>query len=135
MTKPTTGIAGTGRMGTAFARRLLECGFTVAVWNRTPGRTAESLAAGATAAPDLAALAASDVILLSLTDAAAVEAVVSGLIEAGVRGGLVEEAGRAGIPLPLAEAARRSYRAALDAGLGRFEGASLSRRVALGEGL
>ena len=30
------GIAGTGRMGTAFARRLIETGHQVAVWNRTP---------------------------------------------------------------------------------------------------
>lgn len=89
MTQPTVGIAGTGRMGTAFARRLLECGFSVTVWNRNPARMADSLSAGATPAPGLADIAACEVILLSLTDAAAVEAVVDGLIRTGVRGRLV----------------------------------------------
>ena len=41
------GIAGTGRMGTAFARRLIETGHQVKVWNRNPART--SGAAGAEA--------------------------------------------------------------------------------------
>ena len=30
------GIAGTGKMGSAIARRLLGLGHPVAVWNRTP---------------------------------------------------------------------------------------------------
>jgi 3-hydroxyisobutyrate dehydrogenase len=85
----TIGIAGTGRMGTAFARRLLETGHAVTVWNRTAGRTAEAAQSGAQVAPDLAALALCDAILVSLTDAAAVNAVADGLIAAGVRGKLV----------------------------------------------
>lgn len=89
MTGPAIGIAGTGRMGTAFAQRLLGCGFPVTVWNRTPGRTAEAVAAGAQAADDLAGLAVCEVILLSLSDGEAVEAVVDGLIAAGIRGCLV----------------------------------------------
>ena len=36
------GIAGTGRMGTAFARRLVETGHEVAAWNRTQERTAQA---------------------------------------------------------------------------------------------
>jgi hypothetical protein len=32
------GIAGTGRMGSAIAQRLIECGHAVTVWNRTAGR-------------------------------------------------------------------------------------------------
>jgi 3-hydroxyisobutyrate dehydrogenase len=82
-------IAGTGRMGSAFARRLIETGHAVTVWNRTAGRTETAREAGASVASDLAALAAADIILISLTDAAAVETVVEGLIAAGIAGRLV----------------------------------------------
>lgn len=71
-----TGIIGTGRMGTAIAKRLLECGHEVHVWNRSPGHAAEAVAAGAVQAPDLQALVAGcDVILSSLTDHAALDGV------------------------------------------------------------
>lgn len=83
------GIAGTGRMGTAFARRLVESGEAVSVWNRTPGRAGPAAEAGARVAADLAALAACDTILISLTDAEAVDAVIDGLCAAGIAGGLV----------------------------------------------
>ncbi|MDM7932271.1 NAD(P)-dependent oxidoreductase [Tabrizicola sp.] len=86
----TIGIAGTGRMGTAFARRLIETGHSVHVWNRSPARLAAAVGAGATAT-DLAGLAACDTILLSLTDAAASEAVLERLINAGLTGRLVIE--------------------------------------------
>ena len=82
-------IAGTGRMGTAFAKRLIETGHAVTVWNRTPERTAAAAEAGAQVAADLAGLAGCDVILLSLTDAEAVGAVADGLIAAGIGGKLV----------------------------------------------
>jgi 3-hydroxyisobutyrate dehydrogenase len=83
------GIAGAGRMGTAFALRLLETGQEVRVWNRTPGRTAKAAQVGARIAADLAELATSDVILISLTDAAAVNTVADGLVAAGIAGRLV----------------------------------------------
>lgn len=83
------GVAGTGRMGTAFAKRLIETGRTVRVWNRTAARADDAAKAGAEVADDLSALAASDVILISLTDAKAVEAVADGLVAAGVSGKLV----------------------------------------------
>jgi 3-hydroxyisobutyrate dehydrogenase len=83
------GIAGAGRMGTAFARRLVETGHEVIVWNRTPGRTVEAAQAGARVVTGLAQLAASDVILISLTDAAAVNVVADGLIAASIAGRLV----------------------------------------------
>ncbi|MGI1660711.1 NAD(P)-dependent oxidoreductase [Palleronia sp. KMU-117] len=85
----TIGIAGTGRMGTAFARRLIETGHDVTVWNRTADRTAAATEAGAHLAPDLAALARCDAILISLTDAAAVNAVADGLLATDMRGKLV----------------------------------------------
>jgi len=83
------GVAGAGRMGTAFARRLIETGHEVTIWNRTPARTAEAAQAGAGLASDLAALAGSDVILISLTNGTAVNAVADGLIAAGIGGRLV----------------------------------------------
>ena len=84
----TIGIAGTGRMGTAFARRLIETGHPVSVWNRNPARCATAVEAGATQT-DLPGLAACDTILLSLTDATASNAVLDHLITAGLSGRLV----------------------------------------------
>lgn len=84
----TVGIAGTGRMGTAFARRLIEMGHPVRVWNRNPARQAAATEAGATAA-DLPDLATCDAILLSLTDAEACAQVLAALASAGLAGRLV----------------------------------------------
>ena len=86
----TIGIAGTGRMGTAFARRLIETGHPVKVWNRSPARLTAAVEAGAQAT-DMAGLAACDVILLSLTNAAASDGVLGQLIAAGIAGRLVIE--------------------------------------------
>ncbi len=72
------GIAGTGRMGTAFALRLVETGHPVRVWNRTTTRMAKALAGGAKSS-DLAGLAGCDIILLSLTNAAASLSVLDAL--------------------------------------------------------
>jgi 3-hydroxyisobutyrate dehydrogenase len=77
------GIVGTGRMGTAFAQRLIETGHEATVWNRTRGRTARAVEAGAKVADDLATLvAASDIIISSLTDRSALDSVLEGLAEA-----------------------------------------------------
>lgn len=81
-------IAGTGRMGTAFARRLIEAGHKVKVWNRSPSRMAAAVEAGAQAT-DMAGLAACDTILLSLANAAASRLVLDGLQDAGITGKLV----------------------------------------------
>jgi len=85
----TIAIAGCGRMGTAIAKRLIETGHAVTVWNRTADRAAAAAEAGAQVAPDLVAIAGHDVILLSLTDATAVVSVVDGLISGGIDGRLV----------------------------------------------
>lgn len=84
------GIAGAGRMGTAFAKRLMEAGHGVKIWNRTPDRMAAAMAAGAEAV-DLAGLAGCEVILVSVADAEASGAVLDGLIAAGIGGRLVIE--------------------------------------------
>jgi 3-hydroxyisobutyrate dehydrogenase len=89
------GIAGTGRMGSAIALRLLELGHEVAVWNRTPEKTAVAAGAGAALAPSPAALAsACDKIITILTNAAAMEAVYmgkDGLLSGNVQGKLFIE--------------------------------------------
>ena len=85
----TIAIVGTGRMGTAFAKRLTETGHDVSVWNRTPARTAAAAEAGARVAPDLATVAGCGTILLALTDAPAVNAALDGLIDAGIDGQLI----------------------------------------------
>jgi 3-hydroxyisobutyrate dehydrogenase len=85
----TVAILGTGRMGTAFVKRLIEVGQPVTVWNRTAAHTDAAAKAGATVVTDIAAAAASNVILISLTNATAVNAVIVELIKAGISGKLV----------------------------------------------
>jgi 3-hydroxyisobutyrate dehydrogenase and related beta-hydroxyacid dehydrogenases len=62
-------IIGLGPMGRAMATTLLKAGHPVTVWSRTPARADEVVASGATrAATPAAAVAASDLVILSLTD-------------------------------------------------------------------
>jgi 3-hydroxyisobutyrate dehydrogenase-like beta-hydroxyacid dehydrogenase len=62
-------VIGLGPMGRATAATLMRAGHPVTVWNRTPGRADELVAEGATLAPTpAAAVAASDLTILSLTD-------------------------------------------------------------------
>ena len=82
-------ILGTGRMGTAFARRLIEVGQPVIVWNRTAAHMNAALEAGATLASSITEAGDADVILISLTNAKAVGAVIDKLITAGIAGKLV----------------------------------------------
>src|ERR1700682_5329979 len=73
------GIAGTGRMGTAIARRLLKSGHEVQVWNRTVDNAFDARDAGAGWAPTLGELANdSQVVITFLLDNAAVERVYLG---------------------------------------------------------
>lgn len=77
-------------MGTAYARRLMETGHDVIVWNRTAAKTDAAAQAGARVASDVAELAQqADMILVSLTDAGAVGGVIDDLIQAGIGGKLV----------------------------------------------
>jgi 3-hydroxyisobutyrate dehydrogenase len=86
------GIAGTGRMGSAVAGRLLGLGHEVIVWNRTPGKTKALEAAGAKVAATPAELATrSEAVITFLTDASAIAAMyhsVEGLLAGDVRGKL-----------------------------------------------
>jgi 3-hydroxyisobutyrate dehydrogenase len=63
-------------MGAAIARRLLDTGHRVTVWNRTAGRTAPLVAAGARTAPT-PAVPDAEVVITMLTDAAAVREVIA----------------------------------------------------------
>jgi 3-hydroxyisobutyrate dehydrogenase len=73
------GIAGTGRMGTAIARRLLELGHEVHVWNRTADNAHDAREAGARWTPALGELVNdSEVVISFLFDNAAVERVYLG---------------------------------------------------------
>ena len=74
-------------MGRAFATKIAAGGETVTVWNRTPGR-AEGLAKAAT---PMDLVAAADIVLTSLTDDAAVEAVYDSLLSGPVAGRLFVE--------------------------------------------
>lgn len=70
------GIAGTGKMGAAIARRLLGAGHQVSVWNRTADRAQPLLAGGARWAATPAALAGEvTTVITMLTDEAALEEV------------------------------------------------------------
>ena len=73
------GYLGLGMMGFPMTRRLVSAGHYVTVWNRSPGKAAALVAAGAKAAlhpSDVAATAS--ILFMCLTDAAAVEKVVFG---------------------------------------------------------
>lgn len=84
------GVAGLGRMGRAMASRLAERGLRVSGWNRSKVDPAAFDAVGIAICDDLAGLAsASDIIVLSLFDDAAVTSVVRGLCAAELRGRLL----------------------------------------------
>ncbi|VTU29805.1 2-hydroxy-3-oxopropionate reductase [Variovorax sp. SRS16] len=73
------GFAGLGVIGIEMARRILQAGFELEVWNRSADKAAPLVALGATLAATPAALARSvDVLCLCVTDAHAVEQVVFG---------------------------------------------------------
>lgn len=87
---PRIGFIGLGLMGSPICMKLIEAGRPVSVWGRTPERLVPALEGGATLADSPSALAAgSDVVILCVTDTAAVEDVVFGNagIAAGVKAG------------------------------------------------
>src|SRR5260370_41028539 len=73
------GYLGLGMMGFPMTLRLVNAGYDVTVWNRSSGKAAALIEAGAKLAPqprDVAATAS--ILFMCLTDAAAVEKVVFG---------------------------------------------------------
>lgn len=118
MTPPSRiGILGLGRMGRALAARLAGQGFQVVGWTRS-GAAPMAGALGITPCADLAAIAAAaDILLLSLSDDAAVTGVIQDLLRGDLTGKLIVDTSTIG-PDTLrgqAEAIHRAGAAALDA--------------------
>src|SRR5260370_15272359 len=73
------GSLGLGMMGFPMTRRLVNAGYDVTVWNRSPGKAAALVEAGANgAAHPRDVSAAPSIIFMCLTDAAAAGEVVVG---------------------------------------------------------
>lgn len=86
------GFIGTGRMGRAMARRLIEAGHDLAVFNRTPDKIKELVDAGAKALASLAQAARyGEAVFTMLADDAALDDV------AGQKDGLLESLPAGGI--------------------------------------
>jgi 3-hydroxyisobutyrate dehydrogenase len=94
-TQPRLGFIGLGLMGGPMAKRLLEAGYPVALWNRDPAKAKPLLDAGGTLAASPAEVARlSDIVLTCVTDTGAVEAVVfgpGGITESGSAGSLADK--------------------------------------------
>jgi 3-hydroxyisobutyrate dehydrogenase/2-hydroxy-3-oxopropionate reductase len=72
-------VLGLGAMGSRMARRLLDAGHSVVVWNRDVTKAAPLAAAGAVAAPSPSAAASgSEAVITMLTDGDALREVVDG---------------------------------------------------------
>ncbi|MFD7979223.1 NAD(P)-dependent oxidoreductase [Streptomyces sp. NPDC059071] len=82
-TLPKIAFLGLGNMGLPMARRLLDAGHPLTVWNRTPGKADALVADGAVRAADPAeAVADADVVITMLADPAAALAVADTMIPA-----------------------------------------------------
>ena len=72
-------VLGLGAMGRAIAQRLLDAGHALSIWNRSPGKDEELMAAGARRAATAAdAVRDAEVVITMLTDPPALEAVLFG---------------------------------------------------------
>lgn len=75
------GFIGLGLMGQPMSQRLLQAGFPLTVWNRSPDKADALITAGASLADTPGELVkAVDVVMLCLTDSNAVDAIVCGSI-------------------------------------------------------
>lgn len=100
-------ILGTGRMGSALARAVLQGGHRTTVWNRTQEKAASLAALGARAAASVRdAIAASEMIILNVSDYDASAALLRSDDVAGTLGGKVVVALTSGTPQDAREAAR-----------------------------
>jgi 3-hydroxyisobutyrate dehydrogenase len=91
--KESIGFIGLGIMGGAMAANLLKAGYHLTVWNRTAGRAAPLVEAGARLADNPASAAAeSDIIIICVSDTPDVEKVIlgpDGIIHGARAGSLV----------------------------------------------
>jgi 3-hydroxyisobutyrate dehydrogenase len=75
----SVGFIGLGLMGRPMAKNVLQAGFPLTVWNRTPAKAADLVAAGAKlAASPREVAAASDVVITIVSDPPALESVLFG---------------------------------------------------------
>ena len=84
------GFIGLGTMGSAMAANIVRAGFPLTTWNRTPGRASELADLGAASDDTPAAVAAaSDIVVICVSDTPDVEAVLFGAdgVAAGAREG------------------------------------------------
>ncbi len=106
MEKPRLGFIGLGLMGRALAEQLAAAGYPLTVWNLEPERMAGF---HRTAGSPAEVAAHSDIVLLCVTDTAAVESVIFGPngVAAAGRGATIVVDHSTAMPLPTAEMARR----------------------------
>jgi 3-hydroxyisobutyrate dehydrogenase len=91
-------VLGTGIMGTGMARSLLRSGLDVAVWNRSPGRTAPVAAdGGRVAATAAGAVAGVDAVVTMLWDGASVAEVMTAALPAAPDGVLWAQTSTVGL--------------------------------------
>ena len=77
MAKPTVAVFGTGLMGVPIAERLLDAGYKVVVWNRTPQKTQTLEQKGALVAETAAqAVKSAEVLITWLADRVAIQEVL-----------------------------------------------------------
>lgn len=84
------GFIGLGHLGKAIAGRLLDCGHTLTVWNRTPSK-AEGMKAEAVSSPREVA-AKAEIIFVCMFDSAAVHAILGqedGLLSGDISGKII----------------------------------------------
>src|SRR5688572_26490392 len=95
--KPRVGLIGLGRMGAAMAARLSGQGYAVSGWTRSGLSPDKARGLGIVVESDVAAAAVkSDVMLLSLSDDAAVTAVVKELCRGDLRGKVIVDTSTVG---------------------------------------
>ncbi|MBW8724087.1 MAG: NAD(P)-dependent oxidoreductase [Inquilinus limosus] len=87
--KTRIGVVGLGSMGAAMAARLLDQGWPVAVWNRSPAAEEPLLAKGAVRAATPAEAASGGIVLSMVADDAALKSVTTG--DAGILSGLPQD--------------------------------------------
>ncbi|MCD6058886.1 MAG: hypothetical protein K0Q89_2416 [Thermomicrobiales bacterium] len=120
-TLPTVGIVGLGRMGHPIAANILEAGFPTVVWNRTQDKAVDLLERGAIWVESPSAIVqAADIVLSSLADPEAVEAVYigpDGLLDRAHSGTILVDlsTGSPSLARRIAAAARERGAAFLDA--------------------
>ncbi|WP_027853012.1 NAD(P)-dependent oxidoreductase [Marinobacterium litorale] len=79
MHTPKLGFIGMGLMGIPMSRRLMQAGYSVCVWNRTPDKCEPLRQQGAQVASSIAELLAScDILFTCVSDSAAMEELVLG---------------------------------------------------------